>query len=245
LAEAALTDLWLLERIFRDAWPALEEHEADGWLARLTGGDTRRPNAINPLGPDAGDIRAALETFRGAYASAGLRQIVRVPDFCPDADATLETLGMKIEGATRTIAAALVDRTLPDHPGVTLEPHPTADWIAARVGPGGDPDTEALLARLEVPALFATVRVAGVVGAIGYAAIDEGFAVIESIRTLPAFQRRGLGSVCVGALMTGAARAGAQTAALQVDAANTAGLALYAGLGFDRHLYDYHYRVPG
>ncbi|MFM5948160.1 MAG: GNAT family N-acetyltransferase [Novosphingobium sp.] len=240
-----MTDLWLLERIFRDAWPALEELESDGWLARLTGGDTRRPNAINPLGPNAGDVREAIEAFRGAYAAAGLRQIVRVPDFCPDADAALESLGLKIEGTTRTIAAALVDRDMPDHAGVTLEPHPSADWIAARVGPGGDPATEALLARLEVPALFATVQVGGVVGAIGYAAIDEGFAVIESIRTMPDFKRRGLGSVCVGALMAGAAGAGAHTAALQVDAANTAGLALYSGLGFDHHLYDYHYRVPG
>ncbi len=245
MACAALIDFWLLERLFRDAWPALEEHEADGWLARLTGGDTRRPNAINPLGLNAGDVGVAIETFRAAYAAAGLRLIVRLPDFCGQADAALEALGMRIEGKTRTLAADLTGRTMPQHPGLMLAPHPTRDWIAARAGPNGDPVTQALLDRLAIPALFATVRANGAVAAIGYAAIDQGVAVIESIRTMPAFRRRGLGSVCVEALLAGAATAGAHTAALQVDAANQAGLALYARLGFDRHLYDYHYRVPG
>lgn len=239
-----MTDLWLLERIFRDAWPALEEHEADGWLARLTGGDTRRPNAINPLGPDAGDVCAALETFREAYAAAGLRQIVRVPDFCREADAALAAAGLAIEGTTRTIAAPLDRCAMPDHPGLELSGDPSPAWIAARVGPAGDPATRALLARLSIPALFATIRLDGQIAAIGYVAIDAGHAVIESIRTMPEFQRRGLGAICVTALMAGAAQAGAHVAALQVDAANTAGLALYTGLGFSRHLYDYHYRVP-
>lgn len=239
-----MTDVWLLERIFRDAWPALEEHEADGWLARLTGGDTRRPNAINPLGPDFGDACAALATFREAYASAGLRQIVRVPDFCLEADAVLAAAGLAIEGSTRTIAAPLDDRAMPDHPGLELSSNPSPEWIAARVGPGGDSATEALLARLSIPALFANICVDDQVAAIGYVAIDAGYAVIESIRTMPEFQRRGLGEICVSALMAGAARAEAHTAALQVDAANTAGLSLYAKLGFNRNLYDYHYRVP-
>lgn len=238
-----MIDLWTLERIFREAWPALAEHEADGWLARLTGGDTRRPNAINPLGPHSGDVLAATETFRKHYADAGLRRIVRLPDFCPEADAALANAGWASEGTTRTIACALAGAVMPDHPGLELASAPSRDWIAARVGPGGDPATEALLARLELPAIFASVRHQGVVGAIGYAVIDQGVAVIESIRTHTAFRRQGLGKTCVGALLAASERAGASTACLQVDAANDAGLALYAGLGFDRHLYDYHYRV--
>lgn len=236
-----MTDVWTLERIFREAWPALEEHAADGWLARLAGGDTRR---LNPLGPDAGDVIAALDRFRGLYDRAGLREIVRVPDFCPAADAALAAAGYIVEGTTRTLAADLSGRAMPDHPGLTLAARPDPAWIGARVGPDGDPATEALLARLELPAIFATVRQDGAVAAIGYAVVDAGYAVIESIRTDAAFRGRGLGSACVGALLAAAARAGADTACLQVDAANVAGLALYSGLGFDRQLYDYHYRVP-
>lgn len=238
-----MTGLWTLERIFREAWPALEEHEADGWLARLTGGDTRRPNAINPLGPEAGNVLAATETFRAHYAAAGLRRIVRLPDFCLEADAALANAGWAKEGTTRTIACDLAGRTMPAHPGLELTPAPSRKWIAARVGPDGDPATEALLARLDLPAIFASIAHEGMVAAIGYAVIDEGVAVIESIRTHSAFQRQGLGRRCVGALLAASQQAGASTACLQVDAANAAGLALYAGLGFDRHLYDYHYRV--
>lgn len=239
-----MTDFWALERLFRDAWPALQEHEADGWLARLTGGDTRRPNSINPLGPGAGSAVTALETFRQHYDQARLRCIARIPDFCSAADAELAAIGMRIEGTTRTIAARLASSTMPHEHEIVLTSRPSPEWIAARVGPSGDPATEALLERLAIPAVFAAVRLEGVVAAIGYVAIDQGFGVIESIRTVPAFQRRGLGTVCVGALMAAAAEAGAHTACLQVDAANVAGLALYVGLGFDRHLYDYHYRVP-
>lgn|GEM_PF-5107784 len=239
-----MIDFWTLEQVCRDAWPALDEIAADGWLARLTGGDTRRPNSINPLGPDAGDVMAALDRFRDDYQRAGLRQIVRIPDFCAEADAALAAAGMVIEATTRTMAAALGGRTLPDDPGLVIEARPSPQWIAARVGPSGDPANEALLARLSIPAIFAAVRRERELAAIGYVAIDEGIAVVESIRTMPGFQRRGLGTICVGALLAAAEQAGAQAACLQVDAANQAGLALYAGLGFDRHLYDYHYRVP-
>lgn len=237
-------DVWALERIFRDAWPALEEHEADGWLARITGGDTRRPNAINPLRHDAGDVLTAVAGFSDLYQRAGLRPIVRIPDFCRDADAALAGAGMAIEGTTRTIAADLDGYRMPEGAGLELTERPTPNWLAARVGPGGDPATEALLARLTIPAIFAAVKRDGAVAAIGYIVVDQDLAVVESIRTAPAFQRQGLGTLCVGALMAAAAQAGAKTACLQVDAANVAGLALYAGLGFDRHLYDYHYRVP-
>lgn len=222
----------------------MDEHEADGWLARLTGGDTRRPNAINPLGPDSGDVLKAVEAFGGLYKRAGLRQIVRVPDFCVEADRSLAAAGYAIEGTTRTIAANLSHHSRREEAGVELTSGPTPEWIAARVGSQGDPATEALLARLAIPAIFATVKRHGEVAAIGYVVLDEGFCIVESIRTAPAFQRQGLGTICVGALMAAAAQAGAKTACLQVDAANVAGLALYAGLGFDRHLYGYHYRVP-
>lgn len=239
-----MIDVWTLERVFREAWPALEEYVADGWVARLTGGDTRRPNAINPLSSDAGEVMAALDRFGGYYQRAGLRQIVRVPEFCPAADAALAAAGYLVEGTTRTIAADLSGRAMPDHPGLALDTRPDADWIMARVGPGGDPATEALLDRLSLPAVFAMVREDEVPAAIGYAVIDSGFAVIESIRTDAAFRGRGLGTVCVGALLAASAKAGASMACLQVDAANVAGLALYRGLGFDRQLYNYHYRVP-
>jgi ribosomal protein S18 acetylase RimI-like enzyme len=238
-----LIDRWTLERMFRDAWPALKEFEADGWLARLTGGDTRRPNSINPLGQDAGDVLAAVARFRPAYAEAGLRMIVRLPDFCPKADAALAAVGMAIEGTTRTIATSLSGRHIPDDPSLVIVTELSPEWLAARVGPHGDPATEALLARLKIPAIFVTVKRDGVVAAIGYAVLSDGLAVIESIRTMPNFQRRGLGTICMKALIGASAQAGATMACLQVDAANTAGLALYAGLGFDRHLYDYHYRV--
>jgi ribosomal protein S18 acetylase RimI-like enzyme len=239
-----LNDFWARERLFRDAWPALEEIEADGWVARLTGGDTRRVNSINPLGPEHGDVRDALKRFAPAYAKAGLRMIVRVPDFCASADAALATGGLAVEGTTRTISASLADRFAPDDPDLEIRSVVSSDWLAARVGPHGDPATAALLAKIKVPALFVTVKRQEEVAAIGFAALgDDGIAVIESIRTLPKFLRRGLGRLCMEALLGASARAGAKTACLQVDAANSAGLALYAGLGFDRHLYDYHYRV--
>jgi ribosomal protein S18 acetylase RimI-like enzyme len=239
-----LIDVWILERIFREAWPAHEEHESGGWLARLTGGGTRRPNAINPVSREAGGVIEALEKFGDLYRHAGLRQIVRLPDFCKEADHELAAAGYLIEATTRTIAADLNKHRVAHDPELELASRPSRGWVEAFVGPQGDPVTEALLERLSIPAIFASVKRGGEFAAIGYVAIDQDIAVIESIRTVPAFRRQGLGRVCVSALMTAASEAGARSACLQVEATNIAGLALYANLGFDRHLYDYHYRVP-
>lgn len=239
-----MIDVWVLERLFREAWPARDEHESDGWLARLTGGGTRRPNSINPVGARAGSVLEALDRFDHLYRQADLRRIVRLPDFCKEADRELAAAGFVIEATTRTIAADLTEQRNANHPELELASRPSRGWIEAFVGPNGDPETEALLERLSISAIFASVKRGDEFAAFGYVGIDHGIAVIESIRTAPDFRRQGLGRVCVSGLMKAASDAGAKTACLQVEVTNVSGLALYADLGFDHHLYDYHYRVP-
>ena len=76
---------------------------------------------------------------------------------------------------------------------------------------------------------YARVRVDGVVAAHGMAAIVGDDAVMHDIQTEPAYRRRGLGSVVMGALADRAVERGARTGLLM---ATTDGFGLYRRLGW-------------
>src|SRR3954454_6930991 len=79
------------------------------------------------------------------------------------------------------------------------------------------------------PLEYARVRVDGVVAAHGMAAIVGDDAVIHDIQTEPAYRRRGLGTVVMGALAARAVERGARTGLLM---ATTDGFGLYRRLGW-------------
>jgi RimJ/RimL family protein N-acetyltransferase len=64
---------------------------------------------------------------------------------------------------------------------------------------------------------------------------DPRWLGLSLIEVVPAERRRGLAKAVVGALARWAAALGAQRAYLQVEAHNTAAVALYERLGFATH----------
>ncbi|RYE48381.1 MAG: GNAT family N-acetyltransferase, partial [Hyphomicrobiales bacterium] len=68
--------------------------------------------------------------------------------------------------------------------------------------------------------------------------------ITGNVITDPTRRRQGLAAAMMRTGLHWAHEKGATTAALNVQADNSAAKALYAGLGF-AHQYDYHYRIPG
>jgi ribosomal protein S18 acetylase RimI-like enzyme len=70
---------------------------------------------------------------------------------------------------------------------------------------------------------------------------DGVMAGLFDVGTLPAARRKGYGHSVVGSALKWAAKLGAKTAWLQIEAQNVAGLALYERFGF-QEAYRYAYR---
>ncbi|MFN3545819.1 MAG: GNAT family N-acetyltransferase, partial [Thiobacillus sp.] len=70
-----------------------------------------------------------------------------------------------------------------------------------------------------------------------------GIVITGNVVTDPARRRQGLASAMMRSGLAWARSEGARYAALNVQADNEAGKALYAGLGYT-YQYDYVYRIP-
>jgi ribosomal protein S18 acetylase RimI-like enzyme len=105
-----------------------------------------------------------------------------------------------------------------------FDEHKTLMSIDLRDHPGGSAEVETV-----GPLEYAKVVVDGVVAAHGMAAVVGSDAVMHDIQTDPAFRRRGLGSVVMGALARRALSRGARTGLLM---ATTDGFHLYRKLGW-------------
>jgi len=238
---------WRVEQACLEAWPAAQTIDVNGWLARLSGGPTRRTNSVNPQRHGPRDPTPSLPALAELYSAAGQPLIFRVPTIAEAMDAALDRLGFgPPEAETMTLLAGLTDTAA----AAELNDRPDTDWLEARARLSGE-DAEAsavfraMIANLAAPARFAATRSGDGITSIAYGAIRQGLLVIETVATDPAARRRGLARRTVGALMHWGMQSGADGACLQVVADNDAAVKLYRSLGFDRELYRYHYRRPG
>lgn len=235
--------IWRVERACAAAWPARVAHRESGWMVGVSGGGSRRSNSASATAPDVALDMPTLHAIQRRYRDADQPTIVRLTDATQAAGALLDAAGFAApEGRTRTLLRLPAGHTPPG--AVIVTAAPDAAWRAARqrLSPSSAADHAAIPSRVTAPAAFARVMEGAHSVAIGYAALTDGIAVIESVATDPAARRRGHASAIVAALLGWAARGGAAHVALQVEEANAAARALYDQLGFATDLYGYHYR---
>jgi len=99
-----------------------------------------------------------------------------------------------------------------------------------------------IVGSIAVPAAFAALAIDGEFVALAYGAIHDRLLCYESVITNPRRQRRGYARRIITSLAAWARDQGAEGACLEVEAHNTAGLALYDVVGLKTELYRYHYR---
>lgn len=239
---------WAVEEACLNARPAPVAVHLGGWTLRAAGGPTRRTNSLNPLPGRREAPGAVIAAAEAVYRGLGRPLIVRVPDLVPEMDAHLDRLGYRREGETRTLLSDLAaqGQFVPD--GLVLSPDPDEAWFAAQAACEAVVSEEAArtyrasLACLILPRVFARLVREGGSVAVAYGVLDRGLFVLESVATHTAHRRAGHARILVGGLLAEGRRMGAQSACLQVVAANAPARALYAGLGFTRDLHGYRYR---
>jgi len=246
MASAALA--WRVEETCLNAWPALRQVLLDGWVLRFSEGLTRRANSVNPLkGPrgTGGDLIAACEAL---YRRRDLPTIFRLPSIiAPDLEERLDALGYGREGESCVRYGDLSAVETAGDADIQLLPRPTREWFAAMAALQNHGSEQRRIYRrivgsVAIPAAFATLAIHGEFVALAYGAIHDRLLCYESVITDPRRQRRGYARRVVTGLAAWAKEQGAEGACLEVEAHNTAALALYDRAGLKTELYRYHYR---
>lgn len=238
---------WRVEEACLNAWPALREVLFGGWALRFSGGLTRRANSANPLGFQRIDADALIAGCEALYSHNRQPTIFRLLSLIGSGmDEHLEMRGYGSEGLSLVLYAEIGAIPALRDSEVRLSPRPTREWLAAMAALQGQTKTQAGLYRgivgaLAIPAAFATLVDDGGPAALAFGGVHNAMICYESVVTDLQRRRRGYAQRIITTLASWAQEQGAAAACLEVEAANTAAVALYQRLGF-REIYRYHYR---
>ena len=228
----------------RAGWPALDEVEVDGWVARFSGGVTQRANSVMPLRAPR-DLDAALDRVERLYAARGLPVVFQLGPSAEPAglDDVLAARGYAF-GSPTSIQTTVVG-TVPAVPDVEISEAPSDEWLSLWWQVDGRGDQSALDVAVKIllggPAVYATVRDADGVAAVGRLALVGAWGGVYCMAVRPSARRRGHGAAVLSGLLRAGQARGITRAWLHVRAENTAALSLYRQAGFTETS-RYHYR---
>jgi GNAT superfamily N-acetyltransferase len=246
-----------LEHAAAGGWRAAEEARLGGWLLRAAGGFTGRANSALAIGDPGLPLAAAIDQVGQWYRARGLPPMVAVPFPLGQPQRTgidrfLSERGWPIRSGPATVMTAVpgtVARSAapgPDAPGpggVDLAAEPDRGWLALYRYRGQLPPPVSRRLLMSAPwQVFASVREAGEVVAIGRMAISGEWAGLTAFEVRPSHRRRGLATGLIAALAALARDRGIPGIYLQVADDNAPARSLYHRAGFADH-HGYHYRV--
>lgn len=234
----------VFDDLMRAGWPALEEAEVDGWVARFSHGVTNRANSVLPLGAP-GDLRRAIERVEGLYAERGLPTVFQLgPGARPDGlDDVLAARGYQFDSPTSIYTADVGQPRLQD--GVDVGDTPTPEWLGLWWAVDGRGDGDALAVAEKIltggPALYATIHDDDGAAAVGRLALVGEWGGVYCLAVRDDARRRGLGARVLEGLLAAGREQGVTRSWLQVRSENAGARRLYERAGYTE-VARYHYR---
>ncbi|WP_332701417.1 GNAT family N-acetyltransferase [Devosia sp.] len=237
------------ERAGLEAWPGIEVKWDGSWVRRAAGGYTKRANSVQCFDPDDGED-ADLRVISAStwMVIRGIKPVFRItPLAAPELIETLDEAGWQSIDRSHLFAMELREQQ-PD-PNARLFPVLDPAFLAAQQHLQGYSDAtvdrmRSLLAAFVVPSTGIVVYRDGEPVAAGLMAVAGGIVITGNVVTDALRRRQGLGAAMMRTGLHWARAHGATVAALNVQADNPAGQALYSSLGY-QYQYDYTYRIPG
>lgn len=242
------SDIRAVEQATAEAFPGLAHEDIGGWLARAGDGITERSNSAVPLGPSAGTTPVPLEQIRAFYRAHDLPTRLLLPDRISRPAEPLLALPGAVRGPEIIVMTRDLDGDLPElpdnplHAEIRVDDQPDDDWLALYHFRGRALPEHALrllCRRLDGHLGFARLSIDGELVAVTRGTVTTGggrrFLGYSAVEVSPDWRRRGLGTLLGTAMLHWGADRGADESYLQVIATNTAGRALYHGLGFAEH----------
>lgn len=247
---AKYSEIAALERELVAGLPPVETAWLGQWLLRAAGGWTNRANTALVLGDPGTDLDTAVARVVAWYRERGLLPRFALPlPLAGAVDRHLGALGWEryVETLVRTADLdPLIGADLPSAlPPVLIDDPPPEGWWRLVAGRKGSlPEVARRIVTAPPVRGFATVAGAdGAPIAIGRGVVHGGWLGLSLIEVVPAARRRGLARHVVATLAAWGREVGARRAYLQVEADNTAAVALYDRLGFRTH-HRYVHRRP-
>ncbi len=237
----------VLETVAARAWPAAETARLGGWRLFASSGFSGRINACWPLEDPGLEVQAAIAWVEAWYAERRLPPLFKVVDSaCAPLDLTMRLAARGYRPRTATIMMT-GDVAYREDGGVAVVDVVDDAFAAVFAATAHDPadarERLETLARIPWPRAFARAEADGGPAAIGAGATEGEWTGVFAMRTDPRFRRRGLARRVLDTLLARAAAAGAKRAWLQVEADNTAAIALYEAAGFsEAYRYGYWFR---
>ena len=237
------------ERAGLAVWPGTEVKWDGSWVRRAAGGYTKRANSTQCLDPEDGD-EADLRIISASswMVIRGIKPVFRItPLASPELVEALDEAGWQELDPSHLFAMELGE----PEPDTRCRSYDVLDpaYLAAARHLQGYSDQqmsgmEALLAALDVPAsAFVLSDADGSPVASALMCVADGIVFTSNVVTDRAKRRQGFGAAMMRTGLAWAGNAGATVAALNVQADNPAGQALYTSLGY-QHQYDYAYCIP-
>lgn len=237
-----------IEQAALRAWPAREDVRIGSWIVRVDAGYTKRANCIYGWGEPGLDLDRRIEECSAVSRAAGLPVIVREASWNP-------VPGLAEFAATRNILpfdqSIVMTRPLAKPQGWSTAPAPEvplSEWLDCYLRfEGGTKGNQAthreILERINRPVRLAVHLDEDIPVSIGLAVADGTLAGLYDIATDPACRGRGFGSLLVEGMLAWGIGMGCDTAYLQVMAANSSAVRLYARLGFTEAFRYHYYRL--
>jgi N-acetylglutamate synthase len=235
-----------LELAAAAGWPAADRADLGDWWLRAADGWTNRANSALPIGDPGMPLGEAIDAVAAWYRERNLPPKITVPlPLLTRLDAELDRRGWTASPPTlvRTAPLATMLAGAPPRPDLTpvdLAAAPTPEWLAVAAARKKSLPGVAVKVLTAVPevrfahwygqsgALLATAR--GVV-----ADPERRYLGIGLVEVAESARRQGLAKHLMRALAEWATGLGARDAYLQVEARNSAAVALYDSLGFATH----------
>lgn len=237
-----------LEPVTGRAWRPARQASLGGWWLTATDGFSGRINACWPLGAPDRPLDDAIAAVEAWYRDQGRRPVFKLSGGAvspPDLADRLAARGYRAYTETVVMTGpALGAADAEVRIDASLDPAFAAVFTAAgNSDPADARERLQTLERMPHPRGFARLDAEGAPVAIGAVGVEGPWAGIFAMRTDPAHRRKGLAWRVFHALLAHAAGQGATHAYLQVEAANTPAIALYARAGF-AEAYRYLYWAP-
>ncbi|MGY5873661.1 MAG: GNAT family N-acetyltransferase [Candidatus Thorarchaeota archaeon] len=239
-----------IEYLASHCWPAKQIERYQGWIIHWNDGVTWRANSVLPIGGLSETLlEDAIDYVINFYKERDTPAAFKITEECKpeDLDETLEEMGFQVRMITQVQTRPIDELTCLD-PRVAVDLLRVNDDSIDSLFHRSPRDEFALdvrreiLHRIEGEKKIARVLVDGQIAGIGLGVVEEDMLGLFSIRTLPEYQRRGVGWSVNCALAMWGEENGANTAFLQVEAENKQALALYDSMGFETK-YTYWYRI--
>ena len=232
------------------AWPAASVTYDGAWAIRLTAGHpAKRLNSINVI--DRGDnaeISKRLGRAEQRFRAYGRPLTVRVTPLTPQALIDhCHGKGWRAFGYSLVMTAPMED--LVTDPAIDQIPlkdvalFVEAALVTGAVLPKWRAGLSEIIQSIEPDVGMFVQNRDGSPAATAICVQDGDIAGLFEVATAVVHRRRGITRANLSAALKWAAKRGARTAWLQVEAENHAAIALYEGMGF-RPFYGYHYCQP-